>query len=83
MNDQEKQIVLLLDKCIPSGQAWLMILQIDELPYIELTETPLCRASLLNVCLSMVSGNLVVLIESTVGWDFSVVFLSSFAGCDC
>ena len=72
--DQEKQIVLLLDKCIPSGQAWLMILQIDELPYIELTETPLCSASLLNTCLSMVSRNFVGL----VGNFCSLGLFSSF-----
>ena len=62
MNFQEKQIVLLLNKGLPSGQAWLMILQIDELSYIELTETPLCRPSLLNLCLSKVSGSFFVLI---------------------
>lgn len=50
---KEKQLVLLLGKTTSSGQAWLMILQTDDLPYMKLTETlPLPRLGLLNLCLS-------------------------------
>jgi hypothetical protein len=76
INFQEKQIVLLLNKGLPSGQAWLMILQIEDLLYIELTETTLCRASLLNLCRSKVSGNLLLLF-SLMGTDLHNMFFFS------
>jgi hypothetical protein len=82
INFQEKQIVLLLNKGLPSGQAWLMILQIEDLFYIELTETPLCRASLLNLCLSKVSGNSLLLV-SLMGADLHNIFFYYLAGCYC